>query len=93
MPKHNESPHEPLTHLTKQDVARLCGVNPWTIDRWRKDPNSDFPQPVWLSDITPRWRRSDIEAWLSALPQGGVSPASEKRRTGRYARAGRGDVS
>jgi hypothetical protein len=29
---------------------------------------------IWVSGTTPRWRRSDIEAWLAARPVGGLAP-------------------
>jgi predicted DNA-binding transcriptional regulator AlpA len=73
---------DPLTHITKREVALLCGVNPWTIDRWRKHPSNNFPQPVWLSDVTPRWSRDAIAAWLQSRPSGGLSPNNPGLRRG-----------
>jgi predicted DNA-binding transcriptional regulator AlpA len=66
---------DPLALLTKQQLAELLKVDAWTIDRWRKrksDP--DFPEPIWISGTTPRWRRVDIERWLATRQRGGVSP-------------------
>jgi predicted DNA-binding transcriptional regulator AlpA len=67
---------DPLSLLTKRQLAELLQINPWTIDRHRKsDP--DFPAPVWISGTTPRWRRQDIESWLATRPRGGRSPDYE----------------
>jgi predicted DNA-binding transcriptional regulator AlpA len=71
-------PTDPLQLLSKQQLAELLGVDPWTIDRWRRpdEPTHipDFPQPVWVSNATPRWRRVEVEAWLSTRQRGGLSP-------------------
>jgi predicted DNA-binding transcriptional regulator AlpA len=62
-----------LALLNKKQLAEICGVNCWTIDRWRRD-RPDFPKPVWLSDVIMRWRRRDVEEWLASLQQGGLAP-------------------
>ena len=77
---HNNPPEElpppvvdPLALLTKRQLAELLAVDPWTIDRWRKgDP--DFPEPIWLSGTTPRWKRVAIDHWLATRQHGGISP-------------------
>ena len=77
---HNNPPEElappvvdPLALLTKRQLAKLLAVDPWTIDRWRKgDP--DFPEPIWLSGTTPRWKRVAIHHWLATRQRGGTSP-------------------
>jgi predicted DNA-binding transcriptional regulator AlpA len=69
---------DPLSMLSKSELADLLSVDPWTIDRWRRpdeptyDP--DFPEPIWISGATPRWRRIHIERWLARRPAGGLSP-------------------
>jgi predicted DNA-binding transcriptional regulator AlpA len=64
---------DPLALLTKKQLAELLAVDPWTIDRWRKgDP--DFPEPIWLSGTTPRWKRVAIDHWLATRQRGGTSP-------------------
>jgi predicted DNA-binding transcriptional regulator AlpA len=69
---------DPLALITKADLARLLNVTPWTLDRWRKaDPS--FPEVIWLSDSTPRWRRIDVEKWLASRQRGGTSPDFERR--------------
>jgi predicted DNA-binding transcriptional regulator AlpA len=69
---------DPLSLLSKQALAELLGVDPWTIDRWRRpdEPTFDpsFPSPLWISGATPRWKRTEVEAWLSTRQRGGLSP-------------------
>src|SRR5262245_9247202 len=72
---HNNPPEpidDPLAMLSKRQLAELLAVDPWTIDRWRNNP--DFPAPIWISASTPRWRRKDIEAWIASRHRGGVAP-------------------
>lgn len=72
-PGHTPPVIDPLTLVTKQQLASLLAVDAWTIDRWRKsDP--DFPQPVWISGTTPRWPRVEIDRWLASRQRGGTSP-------------------
>jgi predicted DNA-binding transcriptional regulator AlpA len=79
-------PNDPLSLIGKRELARLLGVNPWTLDRWRRtDPG--FPAPLWLNGTTPRWRRVDIESWLATRQRGGVAPdckppTTNKKRRG-----------
>jgi predicted DNA-binding transcriptional regulator AlpA len=68
---------DPLELIGKRQLARLLGVNPWTIDRWRK-ADVEFPAPIWLSNSTPRWRRADVERWLAAKRRGGIAPSWER---------------
>jgi len=59
---------------SKRDVAQYQGVHVWTVDqKLRKLP--DFPQPHWLTDITPRWIPREVEDWLASRPTGGIAPA------------------
>jgi predicted DNA-binding transcriptional regulator AlpA len=69
---------DPLALIAKRDLARLLAVNTWTLDRWRKSDPS-FPEPLWLTDSTPRWRRVDVAKFLASRPQGGTSPDFERR--------------
>jgi predicted DNA-binding transcriptional regulator AlpA len=70
-----------LVVLTKGELATLLGVNPWTVDRWRRKSGLDFPQPIWLSGTTPRWRRAEVRSWLASRQQGGVAPDYPNRNT------------
>jgi predicted DNA-binding transcriptional regulator AlpA len=64
---------DPLALLSKRALASLLAINPWTLDRFRKsDP--DFPEPIWISGTTPRWRKVEVERWLATRQKGGVSP-------------------
>jgi predicted DNA-binding transcriptional regulator AlpA len=53
---------DPLALIRKRELAALLGVNPWTIDNWRK--RGLIPPPIVLSPQVVAWRRSDIERWL-----------------------------
>jgi predicted DNA-binding transcriptional regulator AlpA len=65
--------------LTKRDVASLLRLNPWSVDRLRRT-DTTFPECVWISGTSPRWRVSDIEQWLSSRPTGGTSPDWRRRK-------------
>jgi predicted DNA-binding transcriptional regulator AlpA len=70
----------PLEVVRKRPLAKKLDVSPWTIDRWRADPDSQFPQPLWLSPTTPVWRVVEVEHWLSTRPKGGLSPVDHAGR-------------
>lgn len=61
--------------LNVEEVARSCTVSRATIWRWVKS-DFGFPQPLRMAPGTTRWRRKDVEAWLSARsvvpPQGAL---------------------
>jgi predicted DNA-binding transcriptional regulator AlpA len=75
-------PPDSLRLLSKKQVADLLAVNPFTIDRWRRT-DATFPEPLWVTPTTCRWRRTDIQAWLNARPAGGRSPAWDKGLRGK----------
>jgi predicted DNA-binding transcriptional regulator AlpA len=52
-----------LQLLRKSEVAKLLSVNPFTVDRFRR--NGNFPSPIWISDTTPCWRAADIARWIA----------------------------
>jgi predicted DNA-binding transcriptional regulator AlpA len=87
--------YDPLEMMSKKDIATRLKVDTWTVDQIRKnDPT--FPQPVWLTDKSARWRSIDILNWQSARPRGGLSPEwkrsalrASKRKPSREARASR----
>lgn len=72
--------NHPLALMSKRDIAALFRVHTWTVDEWRRK-SCGFPDPIWLSNTTARWRRADIEAWLVSRRRGGVSPDWDKRPT------------
>ena len=49
--------------LTASDAARLLGVARSTFSRWRNAGR--LPAPLWVSE-RPRWKRSELRAWLDA---------------------------
>jgi predicted DNA-binding transcriptional regulator AlpA len=65
--------NDPLALIGKFALADVLAVDKWTLDRWRKK-DSSFPQPVWISGSTPRWKRTEIERWLATRPSGGRAP-------------------
>jgi predicted DNA-binding transcriptional regulator AlpA len=85
--------YDPLEYMSQKDIAARVKIDPWTINHIRKtDPS--FPQPVWLTDKSPRWRSVDILNWMSSRPRGGQSPEwkrsamrASKRKPSRESRA------
>ena len=49
--------------LDAKSLAATCSTSSATI--WRWDAAGKLPQPLRLSTGTTRWRRSDIETWIS----------------------------
>ncbi len=59
-----------MTHidlLTCNDVLQLTGIKSRTTI-WRRVKNGKFPPPVDIGSSRIRWRLSDVEEWISALP-------------------------
>lgn len=48
--------------MTTDEVATWLKVSPSTLCRWRQVGQG--PRVTWLSPACPRYRRSDVEAWL-----------------------------
>lgn len=53
--------------LTCQEVMRLTGIRSRTTI-WRRIQKGRFPHPVDIGAGRIRWRASDIDEWISALP-------------------------
>lgn len=51
--------------LTSEEVAEWMQVAPSTLCRWRQTGHG--PRVIWLSPSCPRYRRSDVEAWLDGV--------------------------
>lgn len=51
--------------LTTAEVAQLLRVNRSTVCRWRSVGAG--PRVIWLSASIPRYRRSDVLAWLDRV--------------------------
>lgn len=52
--------------LTRQEVEAMVGVKRSAIYRWMAQ--GTFPMPLKLGTSSVRWRQSEIEAWIGALP-------------------------
>jgi len=52
---------DPEQRIGGGDVARLCGVEPMTLWRWRKQRG--FPTPARIGNRN-FWRRADVLEWL-----------------------------
>ncbi|WP_418275020.1 helix-turn-helix transcriptional regulator [Isoptericola jiangsuensis] len=52
-------------YLTTEEVAAWLKVAPSTVCRWRLAGRG--PRVTWLSPSPPRYRRTDIAAWLDAV--------------------------
>ena len=63
------------TLLTQREVTELLSVTARTIQRWLA--NGDFPPPIKLSNRIIRWRRDDIDSWLTCR----VAPAKKRMAT------------
>lgn len=70
--------------LTAQELADLLSLNQATI--WRQVSAGGFPRPLYVAIRRPRWRRSEVEAWLEARRMA-PSEAYEQRRAARLRRA------
>lgn len=54
--------------MTRAEVAELLRVSIPTLKRWMNEGVG--PQPVYLRPRVPRYRRSDVMAYLSGLGPG-----------------------
>ena len=52
--------------LTRREVERICKTSRSSIYCWMR--RGTFPLPLKLAAKTVRWRRSEVEAWLSTRP-------------------------
>ena len=52
-----------LELIRKRPLARLLGVNPWTINFLEKDRS--VSPPICISPQIVCWRRVDVERWLA----------------------------
>lgn len=51
--------------LTTREVADMLKVAPSTVCRWRSSGKG--PRVIWVSEACPRYRRSDVLAWLEQV--------------------------
>ena len=64
------------TLLSSKETAELLGVGVSTLYRYKK--LSDFPKPIFFTNVTKRFKRDEVEAFINKrqnegrpLPQGG----------------------
>jgi hypothetical protein len=53
---------ESSARLPTGDVAARYSVTTRSIDRWWKDPELAFPQPIYINDRK-YWSLADLEKW------------------------------
>ena len=66
---HHQPPHsDPIgaEFLTAEELARLLGVDPSSVRRWRTASPTQGPPYVRLSDRVVKYRREDVERWLAS---------------------------
>jgi predicted DNA-binding transcriptional regulator AlpA len=51
--------------FSRKALASFLGVSLASLDRWRADPRRNFPKPVQRFLPILRWRRAEIDAWIS----------------------------
>lgn len=52
--------------LSVSGLADYLGVSRATIYRWRSDGRTDELPPCVMIGTQPKWRKSTVDAWLSA---------------------------
>ena len=62
-----ESEPESGEWLSKRDLASLLKCHPRTISR--SIESDGFPRPYYITGNTPRWKRSEVDAWLASRPR------------------------
>ena len=60
--------------MRRRSVERLTGLSKSTLYRLIK--KGEFPQPLRMTRKAVRWRREEINEWLSHRPRGGGRGAS-----------------
>jgi predicted DNA-binding transcriptional regulator AlpA len=64
-----------IRKLRKRAVAERYGVDRRTVDRWTRDGNLAFPQPLYINK-TPYWDEAQLEAFERGRAKSG-RPASQ----------------
>lgn len=62
---------EPERLLRLREVKARVGLGTSTI--YRKVAAGEFPTPVRLGPASVRWRETDLQQWISALPVAGTA--------------------
>ena len=53
--------------ITVKEVLQITGYKSRTT-LWRRVRAGEFPKPIALSQHATRWKKQEIEEWISALP-------------------------
>lgn len=80
--------------LTLEQAAAFVGFAPETVRKWTyskttgRTAPTGWPEPIKIGGKAIRWRRSDLENWVSGLRQEGsenedLNSPKSKRRPGR----------
>ncbi len=54
------------TLMTTEQLARMLGVDPSSVRRWRTAIPIQGPPFIRMSDRVVKYRRADVERWLSS---------------------------
>ena len=65
------------TLLSSKETAELLGVGVSTLYRYKK--LSDFPKPIFFTNVTKRFKRDEVEAFMYKK-QGGATPEQGGKR-------------
>lgn len=62
MPARPAAAHDPDGYLSAPQVLKRFAISDMTLFRWLKNPENDFPRPIYFG---PRryWKLPDLEAW------------------------------
>ena len=61
-----QTPLNPHKRIPARTVCDMCGgVSDMTLHRWLKDPEKEFPRPIYIGKRR-YWREAEIIAWLDA---------------------------
>lgn len=50
--------------ITTAEVAHICKVSTSTIERWRRDPALNFPQPIKIGPKASRFDSAAVAMWV-----------------------------
>ena len=56
--------------ITTAEVASICKVSTSTIERWRRNPALNFPQPIKIGPKASRYDSVAVAKWV--LSRGGA---------------------
>ena len=54
------------TLMTTEQLARMLGVDPSSVRRWRTSTPVQGPPFIRMSDRVVKYRRADVERWLNS---------------------------